>query len=643
MTMLDRMRRHKGWLKWSLALVVVAFVLLYVPDFIGGGGAGGPGSYSLSDTLASVDGRRISAGEFRRTYQNQIQAYRNAYGGEMNEQLLRQLGIDQRILQQMIDEEVALVEAERVGIRATDAELSRRIVTLPAFQENGQFIGQERYRQILRMQRPPLRPEEFEAQVRRTLVIQKLRAALTDWMQVSDAEVDEAFRNRNEKVKLEFVALTADDFREGLTATDEEAASYYDAHQEQYRVGERRKVKYLLVDMQALRERATVTPQDVERFYETNVDQFSTPAQVRASHILIRTGEGVDEAAARARAEEALAKAKAGGDFAALAKQYSQDESNNQTGGDLGLFGRGAMVPEFEEAAFALEPGQISDVVRSPFGYHVIKVTEKQDGETRPLEQVRAQIEDQLRWERAQQEAERTADQIAGELRRPDDLDRLGQARGLQVAESGFFQRDEPIAALGFAPEANATAFELAEGRVSDAIRTPQGYVFLTVTGQQEAHVPKLEEVADRVREDLLREKALEAARQKAASLAASFKEQPFARAARAAGLEVKSTELIARGSALPEIGPHPAVDAAAFALPAGGVTDPVVAGNAVVIARVAERVEVTPEEIAQGRGALREQLLNERRNRFFSAYMTRAKQRMKIDINREVLRQVVA
>ena len=230
MTMLDRMRRHKGWLKWSLALVVVAFILLYVPDFIGGGGPD-LGTYGRGDTLATVEGRRITAGAFRQTYQTQIQAYRNAYGGEMNEQLLRQLGIDQRILQQMIDEEVALAEADRLGIRATDAELSRRIVTLPAFQENGQFIGQERYRQLLRMQRPPLRPDEFEAQVRRTLVVQKLRAALTDWMHLTDAEVDEEFRRRNEKVKAEFVAVTADRFREGVAASETELASYFETHQ----------------------------------------------------------------------------------------------------------------------------------------------------------------------------------------------------------------------------------------------------------------------------------------------------------------------------------------------------------------------------------------------------------------------------
>lgn len=642
MTMLDRMRRHKGWLKWSLGLVVVAFILLYVPDFIGGGNSGN-GTYGLSDTLADVEGRRITAGEFRRTYLNQIQAYRNAYGGEMNEQLLRQLGIDQRILQQMIDEEVALAEAEKLGIRATDAELRQRILTMPAFQENGRFIGDERYRQLLNLQRPPLRPDEFEAELRRSIVIQKLRAALTDWVQLPAAEVDEEFRRRNEKVKLELVAFTADKFREGLTATDAELNAPFEKNKENYRVGAKRKIKYLLVDMQALRTRAAVSAQDVERYYQNNIEQFSTPEQVKASHVLIKTGEGKNEADSRKTAEEVLAKAKAGADFAALANQYSEDESNNKTGGDLGFFGRGAMVPEFEQVAFSLEPGQTSDIVKTQFGFHVIKVTEKKPGETRPLDQVRTQIEDQLKWERAQQDAQRIAEDIADEIDDPADLDRVGKARGLTVGESGFFQREEPISGLGLAPEASATAFELEPGRISDAIRTPQGFAFIGVTAQQDAYLPKLDEVKEKVREDVLRAKAVEAARQKAASLAASFKSGDFSRAAKAAGLEVRTTEMIARGAPLPDVGQSDAVDAAVFTLPAGSVTDLIVTDAGVVIAKVAERDDVTPEEIAQGRPALREQLLNERRNRFFSAYMTNVKEKMKIEINREVLRQIIA
>src|SRR5215471_16153834 len=185
MTMLDRMRRHRSWLKWSLAIVVVSFVLLYIPSFLGDSTQGAAGN----SVVASVDGRDITAARFRRVYQQQMQQYRQSYGDKVDERLLKQLGIDQRIVQQMIQEEASLAEAGRLGINASDAEVRERILTLPAFQENGQFIGDQRYRQILQMQQPPMRPSEFEDQVRRSIVTEKLQAALTGWITVSDEDV----------------------------------------------------------------------------------------------------------------------------------------------------------------------------------------------------------------------------------------------------------------------------------------------------------------------------------------------------------------------------------------------------------------------------------------------------------------------
>src|SRR5713101_4001558 len=175
MTMLDRMRRHRDWLKWSLGLVCVAFVLFYIPDFLRGSGA----DAASGDTIANVEGHEITAGEFRRTYQTQLQAYRSAYGANMSEQLLKQLGIDQQILQQMVDERAALAEADRLGIQASDEEVAQRIYAIPAFQENGSFIGTQRYQQLLASQRPPLTTSEFEDNVRRSLAVDKLRVSVT--------------------------------------------------------------------------------------------------------------------------------------------------------------------------------------------------------------------------------------------------------------------------------------------------------------------------------------------------------------------------------------------------------------------------------------------------------------------------------
>src|SRR3954469_10973217 len=195
MTMLDRMRRHRDWLKWSLGLVCVAFVLFYIPDFLRGSGA----DAASGDTIARVEGRDITPSEFRRTYQAQLQAYRASYGSNMSEQLLKQLGIDQQILQQLVDERAALAEADRLGIKASDEEVRQRIFSIPAFQENGNFIGEQRYQQLLRMQRPPMVPSEFEEGVRRQLTMDKLRASITDWLSIPDHDLEQEYRRRNDK------------------------------------------------------------------------------------------------------------------------------------------------------------------------------------------------------------------------------------------------------------------------------------------------------------------------------------------------------------------------------------------------------------------------------------------------------------
>jgi len=636
--MLDKMRRHKSWLKWSLGLVCLAFIIFYIPDFLRGSGA----DAASGDTIASVEGREISAGEFRRTYQAQLQAYRAAYGANMSEQLLKQLGVEQQILQQLVEERAALAEADRLDIRVSDEEVRRRILSMPAFQENGQFIGEQRYRLLLRNNRPPMTPAEFEDNIRRGLTVEKLRATVTEWLSVPEKELEQEYRRRNDKVKLALVSFTTDSLRKDVTASDAEVSSYFDAHKTDFKIPEKRKIRYLLVDIEALRAKVNPTPAEIERAYNNNIDQYTTPEQVRASHILLKT-EGKDDAAVKAKAEEILKQARAGADFAELAKKYSEDEASAKQGGDLDYFGKGRMVPEFDQAVFSMEPGTISDPVKTQYGYHIIKLVDKKPSTTRTLAEVRQQIADQLAYERAQAQAGDLAQELEKEIGKPADLDRVARARGLQVQESGFFARDEPILGLGASPEAAARAFDIKQGEVAGPVRTGRGFAFLTVVARQDGYVPKLDEVKDRVRDEVIKQKAREASKQKAAAIAAKLKAGgDFEKGAKAAGLDPKTTELIARDAPLPDIGVAPAVEAVAFSLPAGAVSDPITTDNGTVIVKVLEKKEVTPDEWAGAKDRFREELLNDRRGRFFAAYMGKAKQKMKIQVNREALQRVV-
>ena len=638
MTMLDRMRRHKGWLKWSLALVVLTFVVFYIPDFLTPSAGAAP-----SEVLAEVEGEPITVGAFTRRYNAQVAAYRNAYGGQINDQLIKQLGIDRQILNQLVDEEAMVAESRKQGFTVSDVEIRERILSLPGFQENGKFVGEQRYRQILQFQNPPMTTTEFENSLRRALQIEKLRNALTGWMSVSDAEVAAEYRKRNEKVKLDVVPITADAFKTQVTATDAEIAAAFEKAKERYRIGEKRKIKYALLNVDKVRESIQLPEADIEAFYKQNLAQYQTPAQVRASHILFKT-EGKDEKAVQAKAEEVLKLAKApGADFAALAKQYSEDESNNANGGDLDYFGRGRMVAEFEQAAFAMKNGEISNLVKTAFGFHIIKMVDNKPESTRPLAEVRAEIEDQLKWQRAQAEAEKIAKSLEGTIKTPADLDRIATERNLQVTETGLIQMSEPMTGVGSQPELLGRLFGMKEGDVTPAMRVSTGWVFATVTGRQDAYVPQLAEVKDRVAEDVKQEKAVEMAKQRAAAIAAELKAaKDFAATAKKHGLEVKTTELVTRGSAIPDLGISEAIDNVAFTLPQGGVSDAITTPTATAIVRVAEKVDVTETEIETGKDQLRDELVNTRRDKFFGAYMQKAKQGLKITTREDTLARIV-
>ncbi len=638
MTMLDRMRQHRNWLKWSLFIVCVAMVIFFIPNFL----TDPASNMAATGTVAVVEGREIRADEFQRTYQAQIQAYRSAYGANMSDQLLRQLGVEQQILQQMVDERAALAEAERLDVTVSDDEVRQRILAIPSFQENGAFIGEDRYRQLLSMQRPPMTPSDFEEAVRRSLVVEKLRASLTEWLSIPDKELEQEYRRRNDKVKLALVSFPTDSFRPDVTATDAEITTYFDGHTEDFRIPEKRKIRYVLLDMESIRSKLVVPAADIERTYNDRIGEYTTPEQVRASHILLKI-EGKDEAAIRAQAEDVLKKAKAGADFAALAKQYSQDEGSAPNGGDLDYFGRGRMVPEFDAVAFAMEPGQISDLVKTSFGFHIIKLVDKKVGTTRSLEDVRAQLQDQLSVERAQQQAASLAESLRARVTKASDLDTVAKEQGLTVQESGFFARDEPVLGLGASPELGARTFAMNQGDVAGPIQTGRGYVFTSLVAKQDAYIPKVDEVKERVRDEVTRNKAKEFGLKKANEVAAKLKgAADFEKGALAAGFKAQTTELITRDSPIPDLGMAAEVTEAAFALAQGAVSEPIATDTGTAIIKVLEKQEVTPQELSANREKFREDLLADRRNRFFAAYMSKAKQKMRIEVNQEAVQRLV-
>jgi len=279
--------------------------------------------------------------------------------------------------------------------------------------------------------------------------------------------------------------------------------------------------------------------------------------------------------------------------------------------------------------------------VKSQFGYHIIKVTDKKVGNVRTLAEMRQQLSDQLSFERAQAQAADLAQNLEKQIKTPADLDKVAKAQGLTAQESGFFARDEPILGLGPSPEAANKAFDMKTGEVAGPLRASRGFVFQTLVAKQDPYVPKVDEVKGRVREEVVKQKARDLSKQKAAEIASKLKSAgDFEKAAKAAGVEAKTTDLIARDAPIPDLGNAPAVEDAAFKLAVGAVSDPIATDTGTAVIKVVEKKEVTPEEWSSSKDRFREELLTDRRNRFFAAYMTKAKQKLKIEVNREALQR---
>ena len=638
MTMLDSMRRHIGWLKWSLGLVCLAFVFLYVPAFQ----PTPPPTGALTDVLATIGNQQITVGQFRAVYLRQLQSYQAQSGDEVTAEILQSMGVDRQILQQMIDEYAGLQEAERLGVTVTDAEVRERIVSFPAFQQNGQFIGEPAYVQVLRQQTPPTTPVDFEEEIRRSLMLERLQTAVTTWITVTDEDLQREHVRRTEKIHVSTISFRADDFREGIEATDDDVAALFEENATDYTVPEKRRLRFVLIDIPALKESFTPSDAEVQDYYDNNLERYTEPEGLRASHVLLRT-EGKDPAEVQTQAEAIVAEARNGADFAELARQYSDDEGTKEIGGDLGSISPGQTVPEFEGAAFALEQGEISDPVSSLFGVHIIKATEKTGGTSQPLDEVRESIVDLLKQESADSRASALAQAMAAEIATAADLDPAARRRGFEPQESGFAAPGEPILGLGYSSTVSAQAFQLEQGQVAGPIQTPSGPAFVTVVDIQDPSVPPLEEVEARVRDDVIRQKAFAAAQERAAEVATLLKTaEDFTQAAEAESLDVDTGDSVARGGAVPGVGLNVAVEAVAFSLSADETSDPVLTDDSAVILHVHERQEATASDFDATRETLRSEIIAARQNQFFAAYMENAKTKITIDVDMNVFAQAV-
>jgi peptidyl-prolyl cis-trans isomerase D len=564
----------------------------------------------------------------------------------MTPAMMRQLGLEEQVFDALVADRIVELEAKRLGITVSDEAVARAIATSPEFQDDGRFIGTAEIRRRLDLQ--GMSEEQFAETVRSQLLRASLVNLVGSAATVSDAEVEREFHRRNDQVKVEYVVADAERFKASAQPTEDEIKARFEARKDQYRIPERRVVSYALLDRDALKKGIVVTDRDLELYYQDHRDEFRQEGEACASHILVKvrqgdTGEGHPDAEARAIAQKLLDEVKAGGDFAAIAKKSSEDQGSAENGGDLGCFPPGRMVREFDDAVFELEPGRVSDLVKTPFGYHIIRLASKKEETTLPLEQVKERVRAEVENRKMSELGEQKAQAMADALSHGKSLEEAAKAQGVTVRTSEPFARTDTPPALA-SPTLVARVFQMKKGETEkEGFSLPQGAAFVSLAEVQAARTPELKEVHDKVRADLVEEMTLEQAKALAATVRARAETVGLEKAAASSGLVRKETPaLVGRGQPLADLGSGQALEDAAFALPQGALSEPVRVSAGYAVLRVLEKKAADPAELARQKAAIAAALREQKRQELFRAYVVAARERYAITRNAQAYRRAI-
>jgi peptidyl-prolyl cis-trans isomerase D len=631
-----------------LLVICGAMIITFIPGGLTSEFTGQPGQ----GTVAKVDGSDVTVEEVRDTARGMLQQQMPQGGANMNMLLPF---FTQRAADQLISRQALLAEAKRLGLRATPPEVLDELQHgryAATFFPGGNFIGQQEYDDLL--QRNNLTRAKFEQEmVGNEILLTKLQALIAGSASVSESEIREQFIKQNSKVKFDYAVLKQDDLRKGLHPADEELKAFYESHKASYAnsVPEKRKVKYAVIQTSKAEAGAQVTPDDLRAYYNEHREQYRVPEQVKVSHIWIKMplpgadGKVDDKAVAEAqhRADDLLKQIKAGAKFEDVAKKYSEDPGSANVGGSLGWIGRGQMAPEFEKAAYSLPKGQISDVVKSLDGFHIVRVDDKQDAHVKPLDEVKSQIEPILKQQKAQQVAQKQAEALLKQAR-AQGIDAAAAAQGVPVITSDFFSRKDVLPGLGPANQFMDAVFTATEKSPPDVAPASQGIAVFQLLGIKPAATPTFEEIRSRVEEEFKNERSGVLLSQKTQELSDRAKaEHDLKRAAKELGAAVKTSDSVLPDGQVPDLGSMTGQAAVAFTMKPGDISGPITSGANGVVLALLQNDKPSDADYAAKRDQIRDALLQSKQQELFGLFISSLRDQMeksgKIKINQEEMK----
>jgi len=632
---LDRNRWIKISMTVILVLICVSMVITLIPGLFGG-----PAIGSNPDSVAVVGGQEITAVEVEQQVNQMSQS-------QTIPEMMRGL-YTREILDQLVFQRALQYEAQRLSLQVTPEEERARIQQiLPMDFSNGVWLKDKYQTDVQTYTRMSV--SQFEDAVRQGMLEQKIQHLVTDGITVTQPEIEQEFRRRNEKVTIQYALIKPPEIASTIHPSDDELSAYFKKNMGKYQVPEKRSAQYALLDLAKLRADTKISDDALRSYYNEHIDDYKVPNSVHVEHILFKTVGKTDAEIAeiRKKAEDVLKQAKHGANFEDLAKKYSEDDATKEKGGDLGSIVEGQTVPEFEKVAFSLPKGSISDLVKTQYGFHIIKVLDRQTAHTKSIEEVRDSILpillDQEGTDRSNQISDRMAAAVRQSSRQP--IAQVAAKFNLEVGDTPPVSNTDPVGALGSSPDLSRTLFQLRVGELSAPLRIDKGYVILTPKEILPAHQATLAEVHDRVLADYQQDKSLDLARAKANDLAKRAQtDEPLDKTAKALGLEAKDSEPFSRTGSIPDIGSASQLEAA-FGMNVGQVAGPKEVGGNWIVYRVVAHEAANPADLAKQQQEIKAQLLQNKRQAAFEAFRKALEDRLrnegKLTINTEALQRL--
>jgi len=631
---LSLMRRHaKSWLiKFLIGMIAVVFIFYFGYSFTSRGGV----------KMGYVNGEPITGTEYQKTYQHLLEALQREYKNVWSENLIEAFDLRNRALENLINQKLVSQEARRIGLDVTEKEIQKEILAYPAFQSGGRF-DESRYRALLSQNR--MKPEDFEASIAQELLQRKLRQFLMTFSPVTEQEVLDQYTFSNQKAKISFVQFQAKTYEKSVNVDPKSMEAYFEEHKEEYRIPEKIKITYITIDPDTFKSEVKITNKQVRDYYEENREIFRQEKEVRARHILFKLAQNAseeEEKKVREKASMVLEKARKGEDFPNLAKKYSEGPTA-QKGGDLGFFSEGQMIKPFEEAAFKMKKGEISELVRTRFGYHIIKVEDVKEERQRNLDEVREEIRKALTNMVSTDLAHEKALSLIDQMPYNVVLEEYAERQKVSTKQSGYFSSNEPIPDIGGDDKLRKSIFSFEKNDVSDVLELGGKFYIIQVVDKKASHLPELEDVKEKVKKNFISHLATLEAKSAAEDYLAQLKgAKDWKQLAKERNLIINITEYITRSDYIPQIGYAPELQEAAFGLSENRIYPDGVfqTDRGVIVIKFEGRKGVDMAKYEEEKTNYRMSLMRTKNNVIFADWLKELKGRAEIEIVQPVSSQ---